>query len=100
MRDKKKHGKAYTILKKMGAQPWDSIDANTFTLPSHNNLTVEQSAEQIAMHFGPISQEYPPLDVRSLPTRVKIKLQNKDSQLTISEDEAYRKIKTAKKPRS
>ena len=84
----------------MGAQPGDSIDANTFTLPSHDNLTAEQSAEQIAMHFTAISQEYPPLDVCTLPTRVKTKLQTKDSPPSISEDEAYRKIKTAKKPRS
>ena len=93
-------GKAYNILKKMGAQPGDSIDANTFTLPTHDNLTAEQSAEQIAMHFAEISQEYPPLEVGSLPTRVQTKLQCKDSPPVISEEEAYRKIKTAKKPRS
>ena len=28
-------GQAYSILKKMGAQPNDCIDSNTFTLPSH-----------------------------------------------------------------
>ena len=66
----------------MGAQPGDCIDAsNTFTLPNHEgeNLTEEESAEQIAEHFAAISQEFPPLDVSQLPDRVKTKLDCVDS---------------------
>ena len=34
-------GKAYSVLKKMGAQPGDRVDSITFTLPGHesHNLT-------------------------------------------------------------
>ena len=31
-------GQAYSILKKMGAQPGDCVDASTFTLPTHERL--------------------------------------------------------------
>ena len=58
-----KPGQAYSILKKMGAQPGDCIDSNTFTLPAHESesLTDLQSAERIATHFAAISQEFVPL---------------------------------------
>ena len=63
-----KPGKAYSILKSMGAQPGDCSDATTFTLPVHQNenLTIEQSAERIAEHFASISREFEPLDTGSL----------------------------------
>ena len=32
-----KPGQAFNILKKMGSQPGDCIDSNTFSLPSHEN---------------------------------------------------------------
>ena len=69
-------GKAYKILKDMGAQPGDCTDSHTFTLPNHQlaNLTDQQSAEQIANHFASISQEYKPLDLDLLPDRVKSNL--------------------------
>ena len=58
-------GQAYRILKKMGAQPGDCTDSNTFTLPSHQsaNLTNQESAELIAEHFSAISREFLPLDI-------------------------------------
>ena len=92
-------GQAYNILKKMGAQPGDCIDANQFTLPNHENenLSDEESAERIAQHFATISQEYPPLDVGSLPDRVQSKLQSEDSPPTFSDYEVYKKIRAAKK---
>ena len=71
-----KPGQAYNVLKRIGAQPGDCIDGNVFTLPNHEseNLSAEQSAERIAQHFALISQEFPPLDVQSLPACVQIKL--------------------------
>ena len=96
-------GKAYSILKKMVAQPGDCVDANTFTLPRHENLSDEEAAEQIAEHFAAISQEYPPLDVTTLPARVQSKINCEDSAPsgpTVSDYDAYKKIRTAKKPRS
>ena len=61
-------GKAYKILKDMGAQPGDCTDSHTFTLPNHQveNLSVKQCAERIANHFASISQEYKPLDLNLL----------------------------------
>ena len=46
-------GKAYRILKNMGAQPGDSTDSNSFTLPEHlkENLSPKQSADRIAQYF-------------------------------------------------
>ena len=84
-------GQAYSILKRMGAQPGDCTDDNTFTLPEHasRNLTNEESAELIANHFAEISQEFPPLNVDLLPERVKIELATKSSPPTISEWENY-----------
>ena len=95
-------GKAFSILKKMGAQPGDCVDANTFTLPDHEseNLSEEQSAERIAVHFAAISQEFPPLDIARLPARVQTKLECQDSPPVVTESEVYSKIKSAKKPRS
>ena len=95
-----KPGQAYKILKDMGAQPGDCTDSHTFTLPSHDELSALQSAELIAEHFASISREYPPLNIESLPERVKLNLETKCSPPTISEHECYEKIKAAKKPRS
>ena len=45
-------GKAYSTLKKMGAQPGDMLDDGSFSLISHleKNLTNKESIEQIADH--------------------------------------------------
>ena len=95
-----KPGQAYKVLKKMGAQPGDCIDENTFTLPSHENLTAQQSAERIATYFSAISQEYPPLDISSLPARVQTGLETDVVPPVISEYDTYLKILSAKKPQS
>ena len=95
-----KPGQAYSILKKMGAQPGDCNDSNTFSLPTHDNLTEEQSAERIATHFAEISQQFPPLDVATLPQHVQDKLNCKEKAPAVSEYEVYCKIRAAKKPRS
>ena len=61
-------GKAYSILKKMGAQPGDFLDDGLFSLTNHleSNLTKQESVEKIALHFARISQEYAPLDTGKL----------------------------------
>ena len=69
-------GRAYSTLKRMGAQPGDCTDSSSFSLPSHlsANLTAQESAEVIADHFADISQMFPPLSVDLLPEHVKVKL--------------------------
>ena len=101
MRDSKP-GQAYSVLKKLGAQPGDCIDSNSFTLPTHENesLSAAESAERIAQHFAAISQKFLPLDVRALPPRVQTKLECGKPGPIITEHETYRKIMAAKKPRS
>ena len=46
-------GKAFRILKTMGAKPGDCTDDGSCTLPSHqkDGLTSKQSAEKIAEYF-------------------------------------------------
>ena len=97
-----KPGKAYAVLKSMGAQPGDCTDDLTFTLPSHQEagLTDSQSAEIIADYFAEISHEYQPLDEKLLPERVKVRLRTKSSPPIISEYECYTKNIATKKPTS
>ena len=63
-------GKAFGILKSMGAQPGENMGDKTltFNLPSHQaeGLTDEQCAERIAEYFASISREYQRLDVGDL----------------------------------
>ena len=95
-------GKAFGILKSMGAQPGDCSDDITFTLPSHqtDGLTNKQSANRIADYFVAISREYQPLSIDKLPARVKLRLRTKSSPPVISEFDCYKKIVAAKKPQS
>ena len=95
-----KPGQANSVLKKMGTQPGDCIDSNTFTLPGHEseNLSDQESAERIADYFAQISQEFPPLDRKLLPLCVQ---QNLDSQSSlppiIDSHDVYQKIKAVEK---
>ena len=43
-----KPGQVFKVLKRLGAQPGDGLDANTFILPTHESesLTAQQSAER------------------------------------------------------
>ena len=93
-------GKAYSVFKSMGAQPGDCTDNHTFTLPNHANLTDQESAETIAEHFASISREYLPIDLDRLPDRVQLKLTEESTPPVITEEECYRKLISAKKPRS
>ena len=95
-------GKAFKILKTMGAKPGDSVDDLSFTLPAHQKegLTSKQSAEKIAEYFSKISNEYPPLNIDLLPERVKSILKTPSSPPIISEYECYMKILSTKKPKS
>ena len=92
-----KPGKAFGILKSMGSQPGVYKDNSTFTLPSHrtDGLNNQQCAEKIAEYFAKISQEYQPLDVNSLPDRVRLRLRTKSSPPIISELECYEKLVAA-----
>ena len=97
-----KPGKAYKVLKSMGAKPGDCTDDTTFTLPSHqqNGLTSKQSAEAIAEYFSQISREFQPLNIEQLPDRVRERLKTASGPPIISEYECYKKIVATKKPQS
>ena len=79
----------------MGAQPGDCIYSNAFTLPGHESLTEEESAEQIASHFAQISNEFPQLNIKCLPERVQSKLEDTECPPVINDYETYRKIREA-----
>ena len=85
-------GQAYRILKRLGAQPGDCTDNNTFKLPGHctENLTNQESAERIASYFSAISQEYSPLDTHKLPNRVRRKLETSSSPPIITVQETLK----------
>ena len=69
-------GKAAATLKRMGAQPGDCLEGNTFTLLNHirENLTVEQQLERLSNYFVAVSQEFPPLELDQLSDRTRQKL--------------------------
>ena len=95
-------GKMYSVLKRLGAKPGDTDNDNHFSLPSHveKQLSNQESAEHIAEHFAAISQEFPPLSISDLPTRVQTKLQSAGIPPLVTEYETYRQIRVAKKPKS
>ena len=92
--------KANKMLKRLGAQPGDSSDDGWFTLPEHEELglTAAQSADRIAQRFAEISQEFPPIDIESLPerTQTKISQAKKHEVPFISRQLIEKKIRKAK----
>ena len=97
-----KTGKAFGVLKAMGAQPGDCQDDLSFSLPNHQqlNLDDQQCAERIAEHFAEISGQFPPLNLNLLPDRVRNVLDDDSTPPIISEYDCYLKMKATKKPKS
>ena len=97
-------GKSYSILKRMGAPPGSCESEGTFTLQNHQeqNLSTEESIEQIAQYFAQISQEYPPLDLEHLPQRVCENLDTSDTSEhpKLSVKDVSEQIQKSKKPKS
>ena len=76
-----------------------------FTLPEHSEkgLTADQIAEDLAVYFSAISQEYEPVTYEKLRQSVQKKLEcaaDDKSKPVLEQWEVYRKIKVAKKPNS
>ena len=95
--------KAASILKKLGGAPGDCGDQGQFTILFHQeqNLSPEESTAKILRYFTDISKEYSPLDISTLPVRVKVKLLDRAISVPEIEDyQVYNVIKSAKKPRS
>ena len=97
-----KPGKAFGILKSMGAQPGDCADDGTFSLPQHLELKLsdQECADKIAAHFSAISMEFAPLSPSLLPNRVRLKLDDMSNPPIIDEYECYERLKSTKKPKS
>ena len=96
-------GKAFNVLKKMGAQPGEWEDLSKFTLPVFENLSSYECADRIAEHFSKISREYPSLDKSKLPKRVTDKLfvpESESKAPTLEEFEVFDKIVKANKPKA
>ena len=97
-----KPGKAFGVLKAMGAQPGDCQDGLSFSLPNHQqlNLDDQQCVEHIAEHFAEISGQFAPLNLNLLPDRVRKVLDDDSTPPIISEYDCYLKMKATKKPKS
>ena len=77
-----KPGQAYKVMKRMGAQPGDNPEDDSFLLPEYSQLglSAAESADRLAQTFADISQEFPPLVVSNLPERIQIILNQRHSQ--------------------
>ena len=100
-----KPGKAYRLLRKLGARPGEDEEDATFMLPEHTelNLSPEQSADRIADHFASVSQEFDPVNISRLPSRVQrlFNLPESESELPIIEEhDVWSKICQAKVTKS
>ena len=98
-------GKAYSTLKKMGAQPGDMLDDGSFTLIDHlkDNLTNMEAVERIADHFARISQEYPAFNIDNLPPEVQLKLNSRLDEMNfpvVDDLDVYNMIKKTKKSKA
>ena len=89
---------------KRGNRPGESSQ-HSFQLPDHvsNQLSPDQSAEQIATYFASISQEYNPLNINTLPPSVQSHMSVPLCDEMTPELEpwqVHRRILRAKKPNS
>ena len=75
-------GRAYSILKRLGAQPGDTGDAGTFDIQEHVSLGLSpaESADRIAQKFAQISQEFPALKLEHMDIRVCHNIKNSETQ--------------------
>ena len=88
--------------KRLAARPGDD-SSSTFSLPDHvnRNLTAKESAEEIALYFSKISQEFKPIEEDSLPNDLEEKLETEECEHPhISEHHVYENMKKAKKTNS
>ena len=90
----------YKRIKKVGARLGECETSNV-SIPAfiEEKLNSEQEANRIASYFSKISQEYTPLNVDNLPTRVKEKLKDKnilDGVKVIEAFQVYDKFKKRK----
>ena len=60
------------LVTRLTARPGDQ-PTSTFSLPQHveDNLSAMESSNKICEYFSSISQEYTPLDTKTLPERVQ-----------------------------
>ena len=94
-------GSTYPTLKRLGARPFEKTGAD-FQILSHatQGLTPQQSVEVIAAHFSKISQEYPPLQISSLPPNIQSALDAPDMSYAplLDVHTVRKKLIKAKKP--
>jgi hypothetical protein len=68
-------GRAYSTLKKMGAQPGDMLDDGAFSLLNHleDNLTSKESVEKLPNIFHKSVNNTPPWMFKNCPNMYRIK---------------------------
>ena len=91
-------GSTYPAIKRLGLRPGEGVQP-TFYLPDHTLFSSTQSCEIIAEHFSRISQDYSPLNVRSLPPNIQTFLSSSQTlPPTLSQRDVLTRIRKAKKP--
>ena len=99
-----KPGTAAATLKRLGAQPGDCEEGNSFTLLNHlkENLTVGEQIERFSNYFISVSQEFPPLKLDQLSELSRQKLDNikLEDIPKVEEHEIYEILKSSKKKKS
>ena len=86
-------------MKSIAARPGD-CSSTTFSLPEHvdKNLSALESSDKICKFFSTISQEYAPLNVDTLPERVRHKLHHDTCHHPyLADHTVYEGLKRAKK---
>ena len=86
-------------VKRITARPGDSTSF-TFHLPQHieDSLSALESSNKICAFFSAISQEYSPINIETLPPRVRVKLHNDPCEHPhLADHQVYEGLKKGKK---
>ena len=80
----------YRKIKTIGSR-LDECEPPTFSLSmfDESGISTSEVAERIAQHFSSISKEYPPLDVNTLPERVRDKITSVNAMKNAPKIEPY-----------
>ena len=92
---------ASSALRKLGGHPGEP-SKERLELPSHSQLTAQESAEKLADHFACISMNYEPINMSKFSPNVRAALSSSNfSEVPVLDEyEVFKKVSKAKKPNS
>ena len=100
-----KRGSGYKNIRKLGNLPGESWQKQELILPTYvqEELTPQQSADQLAGYFSSISQSVEPLNENQFPPVVREAIEEgrtSSHKPVLSQHDVYRKIMIVTKPKS